>query len=142
MKDPLDRKKRAYELLGVPRNAMLAEINAAYARRLAAENPSRRQELTNAWHRLRRSEKRLEEDFWYYAGVDGETGGSIEVDPQDGFHWDPELPPLDIGSWITDLADGCFRRDFRPLEFRDLKLSRISRYEEEPAATFAVQFDK
>jgi hypothetical protein len=142
MKDPLDNKNRPYEILGVGRNATLAEINAAYAR-LAGENPSRRQELTNAWHCLRRSEKRLEEDFWYYVGVDGETGrGSIEVESQDGFHWDPELPPLDIGSWIVDLADGCFRRDFRPLEFRDLKLSRISRYEEEPAATFAVEFDK
>ena len=141
MKDPLDRRKRAYELLEVSRNAAPAEINAAYAR-LAAGNPSRRQELTNAWHCLRRSEKRLEEDFWYYAGADGETWGSIEAASQDGFQWEPELPPLDIGSWVADPADGRFRRDFRPLEFRDPKLSRIARYEEDPAATFAVEFDK
>ncbi len=141
MRDPLDRKNRAYELLGVPRNATLAEINAAYAR-LAAENPSRRQELTNAWQRLRRPETRFEEDFWYYAGSDKEKEEAVEADSSDGFHLDPELPPLNVTPWITDLADGRYRRDFRRLEFRDLKLSRIPSYEEEPTAALAVVFDK
>ena len=76
MKDPLDRKQRAFELLGLGRNATLAEINAAYVR-LAAMDRSRRQELTDAWHRLRRPETRLEEDFWYYSVAEVERPESV-----------------------------------------------------------------
>lgn len=143
MKDPLDSKQRAYEVLGVDRNATLDEINKAYAR-LAADpkNISRRQELTNAWQRLRRTETRLEEDFWYYTVEHDEHAEHTATDPHEEFRWDPALPPLEIGLEFTDLAEGRYRQDLRPLEFRDIRLTHIDRYDEQPAATIPIVFDR
>lgn len=141
MKDPLDNKPRAYEVLGLRRSVTLAEINATYAR-LAKESPSRRPELTNAWQRLRRPETRLEEDFWYYAVGDAEGGERVIADSREEFPWDPALPPLEIGLELTDLAEDRYRRDFGPLELRDIELSDVDRYDEEPAAALPLVFDK
>lgn len=146
MKDPLDARARAYEVLGLTQNATLAEISAAYAR-LAAKQPARRQELTNAWQRLRRPETRIEEDFWYYlVEADGQAGGKVVTAPaadQDGpFRWDPVLPRLEVGLELTDLADGRWRRDFSPLETRDVTLSHLERYDEEPTAAHTPVFDR
>lgn len=141
MKDPLDTKQRAYEVLGLYRSATLAEINAAYAR-LAKENPSRRPELTNAWQRLRRPETRLEEDFWYYAAGDTKGVTHVAADSREEFRWDPALPPLEVGPGLTDLAEGRYQRDFGPLELRNIKLSYVDRDNEEPTVSLPLVFDK
>ncbi|MBI4493555.1 MAG: hypothetical protein HY690_12265 [Chloroflexi bacterium] len=141
MKDPLDSKERPYEILGVGRNATLAEIDAAYAR-LTAEHPARRQELTQAWQRLHRPETRLEEDFWYYPVGDAEHerdgGAELQVELQ----WDPALPAVEIDLAFTDLAEGRYRADFRPLEFRAMKLAHLDRYDAQPKTLFRPAFDR
>jgi len=141
MKDPLDTKQRAYEILGVGQNATLDEINKAYAE-LARKYPARRTELTNAWQRLRRPETRLEEDLWYYAVRDAEQVEHVVVDTREEFPWDPALPPLEVGLEFTDLADGRYRRDFSPIAFREVKLSHLDRYDEAPGATLPLRFDQ
>ena len=142
MKDPLDSKQRAYEVLGVNRNATLDEINKAYAR-LAADpkNISRRQELTNAWQRLRRLETRLQEDFWYYEVREEEPTGHLSADSREEFPWDPVLPLVVVGAEFTDLDEGRYRRDFSPLKFRSMKLTHIDSYDEE-ATPIPIVFDK
>jgi len=140
MKDPLDNKDRAYELLGIGRNATLAEVNAAYAR-LAREQPSRRQELTNAWQRLRRSETRLEEDFWYYV-VEQAEPAEPSAARREAFAWDPAVPTLHLGREHTDLAGDRYQRDFTPIEYREVKLTDLPHYDEPVALSVPVVFDK
>lgn len=143
MKDPLDSRQRAYEVLGIGRNATLAEINAAYAR-LTAREPSRRQELTNAWQQLRRPETRFDEDFWYYAVGDADRLESAVPAPVEALPWDPALPPaaLDIGREYTDLANGHHHRDFTPISFRDIELKDSGRYDGQPEIDLPLRFDR
>lgn len=142
MRDPFDSKQRLYEVLGVAREATLDEINRAYAR-LAADpkNISRRQELTNAWQRLRRVETRLQEDFWYYEVQEEEPTGHLSTDSREEFPWDPALPPVEIGVEFTDLCEARYRRDFSPLKFRSMQLTHIDSYDEE-AAPIPFVFDR
>jgi hypothetical protein len=140
MKDPLDSKQRAYEVLGLPRTASRDEINAAYAS-LTKQYPARRQEVTNAWQKLRRPETRLEEDFWYYMVGDGNSQQQNTPTADEPLVCDPVAPPLDVGIEVTDLADNRWKHVVPPREFRDLKLSHIERYDE-PVKQLPVTFDK
>ena len=141
MKDPADRKERAYDTLGLRRDATLGEVNAAYAR-LAAKDPSRRQKLTNAWQCLRKPETRLEEDLWYYPGGDSDAEAPSEPEPPNPFAADNAVPSLVIGVELTDLADGAFRRDFTPLHFREVHWQHLDGYEEDPLAALPIEFEK
>ena len=143
MKDPLDKKKRAYELLNIDRHATLPEINAVYAR-LCAEDPSKRQELTNAWQRLRRADTRLEEDFWYYNIAKVKTIDRVNLDMSDTVLSQPVLPPdaLEVGLECTELANELYRNDFRPIEFEAIRLNDIEGYDEEPALAVPIIFDR
>jgi hypothetical protein len=140
MKDPLDTGQRAYEVLGVRRDASRDEINRAYAR-LTREQPGRGAELRNAWDRLRRPVHRLEEDLWYYAVVELDTP-ETPVESGEEISLEPELPLLEVGLEFTDVAQGRYRRDFSGLEFREIKISHISAYDTEVADLLPIVFDR
>lgn len=141
MKDPLDTELRAYEILGVPRDAGRDEINRAFAR-LIDEQPERLDELRNAWDRLRFADRRLQEDIWYYPEA-GEPEVEAAGEHLSGeFDWEPAIPAFEIGVELTDLAEGRFRRDFGRLEFREVKVGHLDRYDGEPAEILPVVFDK
>ncbi len=141
MKDPLDKKERAYEILGVGQDASVNEINQAYAR-LTREHPERRAELANAWQRLRKAQTRLEEDFWHYMIPDAGEGDAPADNLSDKFPWDPALPPLEVGLEHTDLAGSRYRRDFTPVTFRDVRLSHLERYDTPPTVASRPSLEK
>jgi hypothetical protein len=143
MKDPLDTEKRAYEVLGVRRNATPAEINAAYARR-TAQDPSMRQELTQAWQQLRKAATRLKEDFWYYPVGDAERIEQKPSEERQALYLDPVLPvtAIEMGCEYTDLADGKYAKDFTQIRFRKIKLSYTDRYDEAPDFILPIVFDR
>lgn len=143
MKDPLDPEERAYEVLGVGRNATLSEINAAYAM-MAAQNPSLRRQLTHAWQQLRKSATRFKEDFWYYQVGDDENAGKESLDKRQALHLDPALPvsSADLCREHTDLAKGRYHKSFTDIEFRPMKLSDSERYDEDPGYALPIVFDR
>jgi hypothetical protein len=141
MKDPLDNKARAYEVLGVHRNASREGITAAY-NALCRREPARRRQLTLAWHRLRKPETRIEEDFWYYDVADQDRVEQASSVGDEAFEWDPVLPPIEIGLEFTDLAQGRYRRDFSALEYRKVEMSHLGRFDEDPAAAIPINFDR
>jgi len=142
MKDPLDRRPRAYEVLGLSLDANRAQVDSAYAR-LAATNRSGRQELADAWHRLRKPESRLEEDLWYYI-----LGDEVDqFDAQDvgemSFMWDPEAPATIVGDQLVELdrGDSC-RRDFREVALRPTSICDRGCYEADGLRLVAIPLDK
>jgi hypothetical protein len=143
MKDPLDNRKRAYEILDISQNASVAEINAAFAR-LIANDRSRLQELNIAWNKLRKAETRLEEDFWYYdLGQSDKIEGTI-TGVHEELSLDPILPPeaSNINLKCIDLSEERYRNDFAPIEFREFKLSDIITYNEVSMYIPPLNFDK
>jgi hypothetical protein len=141
MKDPLDNKVRPYDVLGIDTNASRDEITAAF-HALCIKQPARRRELALAWHRLRRPETRIEEDFWYYDVSDSAPAQGAARGDGEAFDWDPVPPPMEIGLEFTDLADNRYRRDFSPLECRNVEMSHMPRFDEDPAAEIPINFDR
>lgn len=142
MRDPLDKRIRPYDILQLSPDATLAEVNAAYTRLCADRaNFRRRQEITDAWQRLRRVQTRLEEDVWYYqvplpaqAQFEGEAPSGPPV-------IEPQLPPITLGRELTDLHQGRAARLQTPIRFRQVELSYISRYYDAPIRPDHVSFD-
>jgi hypothetical protein len=143
MKDPLDTKERPYEVLGVGQNSTMDEINKAWAKLVKDPKArTRRRDINSAWHRIRKAETRVEDDIWSYSIHSSESAVAV---PGEVSAWvmtaDPILPDLSLGIEVTDLGTGRYRQDFRPMEFREIRLSHIEHYDPAGVPYLAVTFD-
>jgi len=142
MRDPLDRKRGAFESLGVDRQATLAAINVAYAR-LANASPIGRQALSEAFHRLRRPESRLEEEFWYYPVHEdrGEPVSDPGATPV-ACSWTPAPPVVDLRGFAADVETLRHAVAGQEVRAREMAVSRSSRYTRDPLAAVPFNFDR
>ncbi len=142
MKDPLDSRKRAYEVLGLTPQATMADVQQAYVDLSGdPKNRKRHQEITDAWRRLRRSDSRIEEDFWHYQADTPENAqydGQVPVEPP---AIQPAFPPITLGREFTDLHQGRAARFRTPIKFRDVTLSYLRRFFDAPVLPKHVRFD-
>lgn len=139
MKDPLDLQERAYEILEISKNASKREIDMAYALQ-SRTKPTRRNELTQAWHQLRKPEARFEVDFWYYAAAAETREVEGNLQPLEQLEWEPEPPPLEIQPVLPDLEDAGYSRYFKTLEFRECPINYSRSYDAAPAKSLAIPF--
>ncbi len=81
MKDPWEKTQRPYEVLGVAPEVSVKEAERVYAAALRdRKNNLRRQAISAAFDRLRRLERRLEDEIFYY-----QVGDVLAVDLATGF---------------------------------------------------------
>jgi hypothetical protein len=139
MKDPLDKKERAYDILGVDRDAGKQKIMAAYGVMVRKQGAK----AQNAWNKLLKPENRFEEDFWYYPVGDQEK---LEISDagSDKIPLEPEAPAFvsNVDIRYTDLAAERFRKDFRPIQWRKVEFEDLAHYEDDLKELLPIVFDK
>jgi len=140
MKDPLDCEERPYEVLGVSPDIRAIETEKIYGAFLKdRRNIARRQAARVAYDRIRRIERRVEDEMFYYpctaAALDALLGG--EIPP---FTHDAVPPPVDFD--IVALATQCqaCSEDFDPFSTRKVQLALISIFEERLLKCLPIEF--
>lgn len=130
MKDPLDVEERPYEVLGTAPDASIAEVEKKYLAFIRdRKNIRRRHAATVAYDRLRRVERRLEDEMFYYPSVDV-SESEIQTGPPMPF--EHELAPPNLDFDLCELAKywQVGEDDYEPLTEREVQLGNISFFQE------------
>jgi hypothetical protein len=152
MKDPLDDREDAYQRFNeeakaqgkppqVGRATKPMDVRKVYgALRARTSNPAG---LAEARDKLTLSERRLEEDiFFYWIDEQQATAGERLEEPA----WEGDeplpVPNLPINCSFLKIVTGVEDRLLDPLRFRDVKLTELARYDEARLPPAEIVFEK
>jgi len=152
MKDPLDQRLDPYQRFNEEaaaqgsRNQFNWRTKPMEVRRLfgplraKSKNPAGLQE---AYDKLTRIEKRLEEDMLFYWVDESQTSSEAEL-PEPAWMGDNPLPVPDLpinGSFLR-IVTGAEDSFLEPLNYRAITLSELSRYDETHVRPVEFAFEK
>jgi hypothetical protein len=142
MKDPSDKTERPYEVLGVSADISIRDATGAYTAFLKdRRNLVRRAAASAAFDRLRRQERRLEDEIMYYE-VGGAGPDRLQVDAAPPFGHEPAPPDLSVDLAGLVLQWRADESHLDPVMEREERIGDVSYFEHELLRSLPMRFPK
>jgi len=143
LKDPLDKEENPYDILGIPEDTTLEEVNQALPRFMRkVKNVTKIAKAQSALKKLKNLQERITIDLMYYS-VEILDNFQVEenTDIRNLIPRQVAIPVFESTDFFIDLYKENLDQDYTRIEYKEIELKEIGNYNQQKDVKLYMPLD-